>query len=217
MDHRDHETNPCDARLFPPARKLSDLRKERIGDEELRTILGRAALEVAGRHGYEELTVDAMIERVGISRPVFYRLFEDRRSCYLHGYTEFAEALVERLLGTCAEARTWRAGLRAVLERFGGFIDAEPDLAGGLVAQILAAGPDAIAVHDRLTGRLVAALARADEEAPEVAVPPHAADFLLAAIESTAVGALGRREPDEFRDQIPALTWLADAIFFDRR
>jgi AcrR family transcriptional regulator len=217
MDPRDHEPNPHAAGLFPPARKLGDLRRERIGDDELRDILGRAALEVAGREGYGELTVDAVIDHVGVSRPVFYRLFEDRGDCYLHGYAKFAEALVSGLLANCAEAPSWRDGFRAVLERFDSFMVTEPDLAGGLIGQILAAGPEAMAIHDRLSSLLLAALERAGEEAPDVTAPPSAADFILATIEATAVGALGRREPEEFTAQIPALAWLAGAIFFDQR
>ena len=111
MDPRDHEPNPHAAAIFPPARQLADLRIERVGDDELRTVIGRAALEVAGRLGYPELTVDLIIERAGVSRPVFYRLFADRERCFLHGYEEHAEVLVESLLKTCGS--TTASGLSA--------------------------------------------------------------------------------------------------------
>lgn len=215
MDPRDHEPNPRPAAIFPPARKLGDLRKERVADDELRTVIGRAALEVAGRLGYPELTVDRIIERAAVSRPVFYRLFADRERCYLHGYEEHAAVLVERLLETCDEADSWRRGVRAVLERLGAFMVVEPDLAGGLIGQVGAVGADAIAAHDRLVPRLAAALGRGAEEAPGASPPPRAAEFVLAAIESTAIGALGRHDGREFVARIPDLAALAAAIFLD--
>jgi AcrR family transcriptional regulator len=214
MEPRDHEPTPRAAAIFPPARKLDDLRKERIGDGELRVVLGRAALEVAGRLGYAQLTVDRIIERGGVSRPVFYRLFADRERCYLHGYEALAAVLVERLLETCGGADSWEDGLRATLERLAAFMAAEPDLAGGLIGQVRAVGPDAAGAHDRLTGALVEALERAGEEAPDVRPPARAGEFVLAAIESTAVAALGRHDPAEFAERVPDLVTLATAIFF---
>jgi AcrR family transcriptional regulator len=217
MDPRDQEPNPHAAAIFPPARKLADLRIERVGDDELRTVIGRAALEVGGRLGYPEVTVDPIIERAGISRPVFYRLFADRERCYLHGYEEHAEVLVESLLGTCGSAPSWREDLLVVLERLGSFMVAEPDLAGGLIGQARAVGAAAMAAHDRLTPPLIIALERGTEDAPGVSPPPRAAEFVLAAIESTAVGALGRRDPGEFVERIPDLAALAASILLDDR
>jgi AcrR family transcriptional regulator len=213
MEPRDHEPTPHDAAIFPPPRRLADLRKERVGDDELRTVIGRAALEVAGHLGYAELTVDRIIERAGVSRPVFYRLFTDRERCYLHGYEALAGVLVESLLETCDGADSWQAGLRAALERLGAFMVAEPDLAGGLVGQVRAVGADASATHDELMSRLVAALERAGPEAPDVVPPARAGEFVLAAIESTAVSALGRGDPAEFTERVPDLESLAAAIF----
>jgi TetR/AcrR family transcriptional regulator len=214
MDPRDHEPIQRAAPVFPPARKLGDLRKERVDDAELRAVAGRAALEVAGRLGYAELTVDRIIEHAGISRPVFYRLFADRERCFLHGYEALAAILVERLLETCAGAGSWREGLRAVLGRLGEFMAAEPDLAGGLIGQVWAAGAAATGARDRLAPSLIAAIERAGEERGAASAPPRAGEFVLAAIESTAVAALGRHEPAEFTARIPDLTALATAIFF---
>jgi AcrR family transcriptional regulator len=215
MDSSHHEPNRRFAPLFPRARKLQDLRKERVDDRQLRSVVGRAAVEVAGELGYMELTVDLIIERAGISRPVFYRLFADRERCYLHGYEELAEALVERLLETCVGEGSWAAGLRSVLNRVGEFMVAEPALAGGLIGQFGAAGADALAIHERLARRLASALARADEEAPGAAPPASAPDFVVAAIESTAIGALGRHKPAEFTERVPDLVALARTIFFN--
>jgi len=188
---------------------LVDLRRERPGDTEIRSILGRAAIEVAGRDGYPGVTVDGIVERSGVSRPVFYRLFTDREDCYLHGYSELAPVLVETLLEMCAEAASWRDGVLAALQRFDSFIHAELDLACGLIAEVRGAGPPTLAIRGRLAAELAAGLEHAAREAPDVSPPPSAAEFVLAAIESTAIGALARRDPGEFTANIDGLAFLA--------
>jgi AcrR family transcriptional regulator len=215
MSPRDHDPNARAAAIFPPARRPADLRKERLSDAEVRAVLGRTAVEVAGRFGYAELTVDRIIARAGVSRPVFYRLFADRERCYLHGYEELAPVLVGRLVEACAAAASWREGVTAALELLGRFMVAEPDLAGGLIGQVGGAGAAAVAARERLTPHLTAALWRAGERPPPLSPPPRAAEFVLAAIESTAVAALGRRDPTEFTQRIPDLSALAAAIFLD--
>ena len=58
--------------------------------------------------------------------------------------------------------------------------------------------------------------ALADARRPAgAAPPPRAAEFVLAAIESTAIGALGRHDGGEFVARIPDLAALAGAIFLD--
>jgi AcrR family transcriptional regulator len=207
---RDHQPDPPACPVFPPARRLVDLRRERHGDEELRSVLGRAALEVAGKHGYAGLTVDGILELSGASRPVFYRLFGDREECYQHGYLELAQILVENLLQECTGSSSWRDGVSAALRRFDAFIHAEPDLAAGLIGQVRAAAGEAIVEHDRLAAKLAAGLDHAAREAPEVSPPPRASEFILAAIESTAISALARREPAEFTASIDDLTFITN-------
>jgi AcrR family transcriptional regulator len=199
--------------LFPPPPEVGDLRKRRLGDAELRAVLGRAAVEAAGEVGYDELSVRRVLERAGVSRAVFYRLFEDREQCYFSGYAELIDVLAVRLLDTCREAASWDEALTAVLGQLADLMAGEPDLADGLIAQVRVAGGEAMVAHDRTAASLIAALDRAREQAPEVAPPASAAGFVFAAIETAAVHAMVRREPDDFAARTPDLTHLAAAIF----
>jgi AcrR family transcriptional regulator len=201
------------APLFPPPPEVGDLRKRRLGDPELRSFLGRAAVEAAGEVGYEELTVHRVLERAGVSRAVFYRLFEDRDHCYLRGYSELIDVLGSRLLDHCRDSASWREALTTALRQVGELMATEPDLADGLIAQVRVAGGEAMKAHDRVAASLIGALDRGREAAPEVAPPPSAAGFIFGAIETAAVQATVRREPEDFTARVPDLTYLATAIF----
>jgi AcrR family transcriptional regulator len=201
------------APLFPPPPEVGDLRKRRLGDPEVRSFLGRAAVEAAGQVGYEQLTVGLVLERAGVSRAVFYRLFDDRDHCYLRGYTELIETLANRLLDHCRGSAGWRDALTAALGQVAELMATEPDLADGLIAQVRVAGGEAMEAHDKVAGSFIAALDRGREEAPDVAPPPSAAGFIFGAIETAAVQAMVRREPEDFKARVPDLTFLATAIF----
>jgi AcrR family transcriptional regulator len=197
---RDHEP------FFPP----------RLGDETLRGALGRAAVEVAGEVGYVDLTVGRILERGGVSRAVFYRLFDGRDSCYRRGYEELIEVLRARLLAECRGAGSWREALAAALAALAAALAAEPVLASGLIAQVRVAGGTAMEAHDRVAAALTAALERGREEAPRGGPPESAAAFVFGAIETAAIQALVRGEPKEFAARVPDLVHLATAIFLDR-
>jgi AcrR family transcriptional regulator len=213
---RDHEPGQRPDRLFSPPVRLGDLRRRRASEEELRAALGRAAVEAAAEGGYFELTVDRIIERAGISRTLFYRVYRDREDCYASGYEELARILAAHLLGSCREAGGWRPGLLRALEELADFMVVRPLLANGLIAQVRSAGEAVIGVHDELAASFVAALDRARAEAPGISPPQSAGSFLFAAIESAAAHALARGAPEEFAARLPDLAYLATVTYLGK-
>jgi hypothetical protein len=182
----------------------------------LRTVLGRAALEVVGEGVYADLTVERILDRSGraAGRSTFYRLFANADRCYLAGYAEAGGRLVEELLARCAEAPDWPAGVRAALDRLAATLIAQPALAGGLILPGWSANEGAAALHAAEVGRLRAAVDRGREVTPAGHTPPPAAaDFVVGAVEATAVQALSRRAPEEFSRRVPDLVFLAVATY----
>lgn len=197
-----------------PARRLRDLRVERVGKEELRTRLGRAALEVAGEFGYDGLTVERILARGGASRDVFYRVFAGAEDCYVAGYEATANRLVEGLLDRCASAPDWATGVRVALDALAEAIVTAPMLANGLILPVRSAGDAARGAHRDALARLATALDGGREVTPAgLTPPPSAGEFVVASIESAAGRALGRRQPEEFGDRVPDLIYLVVATY----
>jgi AcrR family transcriptional regulator len=211
---RDHEPRQSARSLFSNPIPLGDLRRERVSDEELRSALGRAAVEASGEVGYVNLTVEQILDRAGTSRTLFYRVFPDRDHCYASGYRELGDTLAAHLLEGCRAARDWRAGLAGALGALAEFMAAQPALANGLIVQVRAAGAGALRVHEAISAPLIAALDRAREEAPGPSPPASAGSFIFAAIESAAIQALSRNAPEEFAVKVPDLAFLASATYF---
>src|SRR3954451_23499013 len=69
-------------------------------------------LLVSGERGYEQISVQDVIERASTSRATFYKHFEDKEDCFAQAYHEAAEWLYTRLSSLAQRQPSWREGLR---------------------------------------------------------------------------------------------------------
>jgi AcrR family transcriptional regulator len=199
-----------------PRRELERLRREAGGDTPPQERLERAVLEASGEVGYQNLTVQLVLDRARASRSAFYNLFRSKEQCYERAYAVAAEELAERLLGACDEQGTWRPGFVAALRRLARFAEEEPLLANGLFAQARVAGGGACAKRKEVFERLSRAvdLARREPMSSRHSPPPIAAEFIVSAIEEAMVSSLARRVPADFAAAVPDLNYLAVSIYF---
>ena len=199
-----------------PARELGRLRQcEAIRDKERRCRMQRAALAAAGELGYRELTVRHVLERSGEPRARFYRHFANKAACYEGAYEIAANRLGDRLVAIAEAESGWEAGLSRALDCLAQFLVDEPLLARGILVEIHVAGGPAAVKRREVFERLSRAIDSARRETKSRHTPPPiAAEFILAAIEETAVDALIRGAPQEFGQTIPDLSRLAMAIYF---
>ncbi|HTT95250.1 MAG TPA: TetR family transcriptional regulator [Solirubrobacterales bacterium] len=203
------------------ARASFEAAQARLGGEgeagalRTRRALARAALELSGEVGYDGVTVGALVARAEANRERFYRTFASKEACWLAAYRCGIEELGERLLGACARGRDWAAGIGEALEELADFLDAEPALARGLLAEVYVAGPAALATRKSVCGRLSRAIDRGREEAPAHYSPPPAitAEFLLGGIEADVRRSL-LADPAGFRAEAPGLQRLAVVLYF---
>lgn len=199
-----------------PLAALESLRREELGrEEQVRRQLELAALEVSGEVGYRQLTVQRILDRSEVSRARFYKGFADKADCYGQAYGVAIERLEQDLLGPGAAAPNWPAGFRAALEALARFLDSEPLLAKGLLAEVHVAGGAAMAKRKEVFERFSSAIdiARRENESRHSA-PPITASFILNAIEAAVVRTFIRGEPREFAASVPDLVYIAVSFYF---
>ncbi|HSS42276.1 MAG TPA: TetR/AcrR family transcriptional regulator [Solirubrobacterales bacterium] len=173
----------------------------------------RAALEASAVVGYSQLSVETIIERAGVSRSLFYRLYDNRADCFARAYAREADSLVARLVAGCRSAADWKRGLDTALAELAAFAVDSPLLANAVVAQArLGEG----SVMDK-RAEVLATLTAATDEArrhSDFSPPPIAAPFVVGAIEGALASALLSGKPEEFIEGLPALRYIALATFF---
>jgi AcrR family transcriptional regulator len=174
----------------------------------------RGALELSGALGYRQMTVEALLAASGSNRERFYAAYTDKADCYGAGYAAAIEELAARLLGACEKTESWPAGMRGALVELAGFLEAEPQLAKGLLAEVRVAGGAAPAKRKEVFERLSRAVDRARRETDPSrhSPPPVTSDFILSAIEATALKSLAGGE--RFAGQLPGLLLLAIGPYF---
>ena len=187
------------------------------GKYRTRARVERATLELSGERGLAALSVQAIIERCGISRSRFYTLFESREDCYARAHSAGVERLTEELLIPGRAARDWLAGLRAALDALDRFLIAEPALARGVLAEAYVAGGAAMAKRQQVVDRLCRAVdrARRDLHTSRQPPPPTTAAFIVSAIEAVAIRSLTVEGNPDFGSTVPELLYLAVSFYFD--
>jgi AcrR family transcriptional regulator len=198
------------------ARAMAPLRLELAnGPGAIRRRLELAALEASGEAGYRQLTVQRILDRAEVSRTSFYRAFTGKAECYAAGYAVAMEQLEAEILRECSKAERWLGGLRASLEILTEFVESEPHLAKGLLAEVHVAGGAAMAKRKEVFERLSRAIdtARRENESRH-SPPPIAASFILNAIEAMVVKTLAQGRPEAFAPIVPELVHIAAAVYF---
>jgi AcrR family transcriptional regulator len=174
-----------------------------------------AMLLVSGERGYENISVQDVIERAGASRATFYKHFGDKEDCFAQAYGDAAGWLYQRLTAIARRQPGWREGLRAALAELLEFCANQPALARALFVEAHAAGGAALAEHDLLMERLSHAIDRARREIPSrQAPPPITATFMVGAIETLVRTKLMSDEPETAPEMLPGLLHFVVMQFF---
>jgi AcrR family transcriptional regulator len=174
-----------------------------------------AVLLVSGERGYEQISVQDVIERASASRATFYKHFEDKEDCFAKAYHDAADWLYRRLIGAAKRQPSWREGLRAGMSELLEFCANQPALARALLVEAHAAGGAALAEHDLLMERLSRAIDGARREIPSrQAPPPVTATFMVGAIETLVRAKLMSDEPETAPEMLPGLLHFVVMQYF---
>ena len=114
-----------------------------------------AMVRVAAVKGYEETTVDDVIEAAGVTRETFDEMFAGKQACFLEAYDAVIDVLVAHV-STAFEStagQPWpdriAAGLRALVE----LLASEADIARMAMVEVTAVGEDARIRYRAALGR----------------------------------------------------------------
>jgi len=112
-----------------------------------RAAILEATIQVVGRRGYRQATVEEIVAEAGISPAAFRRHFDDKHDCFLAAYDMLVEGLFAEVEQGCRDDREWRqrmeAGLATILDRFA----ADAALARTAVVEVAAVGAEARLRH----------------------------------------------------------------------
>lgn len=189
-----------------PGGELDRLRNAYFaGVEKRRAELEIAALLSSAELGYANLTVQAVLDRSGVSRNRFYREFDNLAACFSSAYCREIEQLSERLLKGCDGG--WLAGLDGALATLQEMVLTEPKLTRAMVVEVHVAGGQALAKRKEVLERLSHALDGARREIPRSrhSPPPLTAPFMLSAIEAAVCHFFLDPEVDDFGQTVAAL------------
>ncbi len=104
-----------------------------------------AVAQAAAELGYAEMSVEAIIARAGVSRRTFYEHFRNKEDAFLAAYDAVVRQQARHIRRAYLKETTVRERLRAGIRAYMQFMASEPEFARMCIAEVLAAGPRAIA------------------------------------------------------------------------
>jgi AcrR family transcriptional regulator len=132
--------------MASPGRKRAAPRRERAARRPLSVARGsqrerliEAIVELAGQHGYQNLSIAQISAHAGVSSATFYEQFADREECLLAAYRD----LTRRTLATMGSlpAGEWAGAVRPAFTELLRTVQEDPDGGRVMFVEALAGGP----------------------------------------------------------------------------
>lgn len=179
-----------------------------------RQIILDGMLEATGAEGYDRTSVRSVIDRTGVYRQAFYDHFADKDECYIQALESGIARVEEVVRAAGGGETTWQGQLRAGLGALLELLDADPDYGRGLIVEVHAAGPEALALRSAAMQRATAFVDRARAELGEEAPPAIAPEGVAAGIHSVIHARLAAGEDGGFRELLPEFMYFAVMPYF---
>lgn len=133
-----------------------------------------AMAAVVAEKGYERTRVEDVLVLAGVSRNAFYKLFANKRDCFvaaLEGIAALAGPAVREVFEQTPG--TWEDGLAAMLDALAAVIAAQPAMARVAWVEVYAAGTEAVEVVEGFDRTIEDLFCRALRDSPERAEMPR--------------------------------------------
>jgi AcrR family transcriptional regulator len=187
---------------------------ELVGSPKREKIL-EGMLEAVGAEGYDTTSVRTVLDRTGLYRQAFYDNFADKDACYMAALEMGIARLEGIVTRAAASEEVWRGKLRAGLGALLDRLDAEPDFARGVIVEVHAAGPDALAKRAEAMKRAADFIDLARLEMEESESPPQIApEGIVAGIHAIVHSRLSTGANDGFRELLPEFMYFAVLPYF---
>jgi AcrR family transcriptional regulator len=172
-------------------------------------------LEAVGAEGYNATSVRTVLDRTGLYRQAFYDNFADKDSCYLAALEMGIDRLEALVARAAASEESWRGKLRAGLGALLDRLDAEPDFGRGVIVEVHAAGPEALARRAEAMKRAADFIDLARPQAAGSDPPPQIApEGIVAGIHAIVHSRLSTGATDGFRSLLPEFMYFAVLPYF---
>lgn len=172
-------------------------------------------LESVGSKGYDATSVRTVLDRTGLYRQAFYDNFADKDTCYLAALEMGIRRLEAIAVRAAASQESWRGKLGAGLGALLDYFDAEPDIGRGIVVEVHAAGPEALARRAEAMKKVAdfIDLVRLETEGSE-SPPQIAPEGIVAGIHAIVHSRLSTGATDGFRALLPEFMYFAVLPYF---
>lgn len=188
------------------ARKLSPglrIPPEEVAQNQRERLFGAMVATVAEK-GYEATTVSDLLTLSGVSRASFYRLFDDKKGCFLATVEALIEPTVSLIDANPKPAG--RARAREVFEAFISMIARNAAASRVCFLEIFSAGPEAVMVLEKATNAFEALAEQALEQMPERSgLSPQLRRLIIAGLHRIIHMRLRRGEEQQLVDLVPQM------------
>lgn len=133
------------------------LPREVVAEHQRDRILD-AATGVFAERGYQGATVDHIVAAAHVGVGSFYERFDNKGACFVAAYDRIAAAARARIVAALPAEAPWGESLVAGLGALLAAIEADPAAARLGLVEVHAAGPAALARHERNLDEAAAAL-----------------------------------------------------------
>ena len=184
-------------------------------DSSKREKILEGMLEAVGAEGYDATSVRTVLDRTGLYRQAFYDNFADKDRCYLAAFDAGVSRLEALVAKAAASEESWRGRLQAGLGALLDYLDAEPDVGRGIIVEVHAAGPEALARRAEAMKRVADFIDLARLEADESESPPQIApEGIVAGIHAVVHSRLSTGASEGFRGLLPEFMYFAVLPYF---
>jgi len=122
--------------------------RTKTADSGERNRIAAAMVEVVGRRGFAQTTLEAVLDASGLSEQAFNRHFADLEDCFVKVWDELTLQHAARAAAVYERPGPWRDRMRAVAWETLRFLQEDEDRARFLVLEVLNAGELAQAHRD---------------------------------------------------------------------
>lgn len=152
-----------------------------------------AAVREFAEHGYDQVAEEAIAQRAGVTRRVFFDIFAGKEEALLWAYDVAAAYAVPQILRALRAEQQWERGAAAALTTYLAILDCDRAWALVCLRDVPAAGRRARAARDILRAPIVDALAT---RPPLPGAGGVDIETMLTAIDAIAIDGL-RHDPDQ--------------------
>jgi AcrR family transcriptional regulator len=176
----------------------------------------RALVELVAEKGYEEVTIEMVVERAEVAQSTFDRAFPDLESCARWAHEQIAGEFDPMVLAAFRKHSNWRDSIRAAGYATARFMEDHPSEIRFGVTEMFRAGPMAQVVRERHVQRMVDLIdaARGELDDPD-SMDRSVAEGVMGALYNRITASL-QRHPGGLAavDFVPDVLYIAVGPYF---